>query len=671
MREVHKNPFISARRIISRLFQWAEKNGDRLVFVPIIVYTIIFSVYTCYMNYVFKTFAWDLGIFVQSLWTTLHSGKIMFSTLEVPYGNPSGIFFGVHFSPILFLVLPVYAIFQTPETLLVFQSFILALAALPLYWIARDKLDKRLYGLAFAVGYLLNPALSGVNTFDFHVEIFTPLFLLFAFYYLDKGKWLKAIPFIALELTTIEFAPILVFFLGFYFFLRKILEQQSKRTQVTNFLKKLIAPLTIMVVSVFCLFLAFYVISAVNPLKTGGPAGAWKYWGTNISEVATNIVRNPANALIILATPLDKPYFLIFLLGSTVLLPLFALPELFLWMPWLIAAFLTDYQPYYQPYYQYSALFLGQLFIAAVFGFSKLFHSEEKRSGKNGTRRKIIAAILVVNACLFLAMGPGGIPAFTNRGIKPYSISTSQDPNHIAELYKLLSFIPANASVATLQNIFPHVCQRLNAYILKWPLDYEVDYILVDVESSTYTWSIYGPKPSDIVITLLNSSQYGVLAISNGVMLFKRGYTGPLQYFTPQRETFNSDELNLASGIIAWDYSSDSTRTISTNPNNSIGFIWFGPYQYFVPGNYSATFKMKTATENCQLQLDVAANLGSTVIAAQTLNGTMFHKLNAWQNFTIHFKLAVPESLEFRGYCFTNNTQVELDFIRVEQSSLP
>ena len=660
-----------AKRFTAQTLEKVEKNGDRLIFVPILVYTIVFSAYTCYMNYVFKTYAWDLGIMVQSLWTTLHSGKILYSTLEVPYGNPSGNFLGVHFSPILFLVLPIYALFQTPDTLLVFQSFILAIAALPLYWIARDKLDRKLYGLAFAIAYLLNPALHGVNTFDFHVEIFTPVLFLFAFYFLDKGKWIEAIPFMALELMTVEFAPILVLFLGLYFFLKRTFQRQSEKKRISDFLKRIALPTAIMAVSIFCFFLAFYVIEMVNPLKTGAPAGVWKFWGSSISEVVANIVRNPAEALIVIATPIDKPYFLIFLLGSTFFLPLFAPLELLLPIPWLIVAFLSDYQPYYQPYYQYSALFLGQLFIAAVFGFKRFLRFTDGNGSKRAVARKVLVAMLVLDAVLFLAMSPAGIQAFTNRGVNPYSFNIPSDPSHIAALYKILSFIPPNASVAAISNIFPAVSQRLNAYIIKWPLDYPVEYIIVDVKSPTYTWSVYGPTPAQIIPNLMSSSQYGILASADGVILFKEGYNGTPEYFTRQTDTFTSDQLDLASGIIVWDYTSTSIRIISTNPPDSAGTIWFGPYSYFAPGNYSATFRLKSVSETCQLLLDVSTNQGNTEIAQMSVNGSDFQKLNEWQDFSIAFKINSPESLEFRGFCLSNNTQVELDYVNVQQLGLP
>src|SRR5271157_130721 len=326
----HKVRIVTARitNWIKSLPNEIEKKADRIILIPIIIYVVFFSVYTCYKNYIFKTYAWDLGIITQSLWTTLNSGKVLFSTLEVPYGNPSGNFLGVHFSPIMFLILPVYAIYESPQTLLVFQSFILGIAALPLYWIARDKLGNKLYALAFATAYLLNPALCGVNAYDFHLEIFTPLFIFFSFYYLEKGKWLKAIPFIALEFMTIEFAPFIVFSLGLYFLLKRVLENRSVRLSKARLTKRLLGPLALMLVSVFCLFLAIQIITMVNPLKTGGTYSNWSYWGDNVPQVIGNILRNPAQAVVVISTPIDKPYYVILLFSSVLFLPLLAPLEL-------------------------------------------------------------------------------------------------------------------------------------------------------------------------------------------------------------------------------------------------------------------------------------------------------------------------------------------------------
>jgi uncharacterized membrane protein len=113
-------------------------------------------------------------------------------------------------------VLPVYAIFPSPETLLVIQSFVLGLGALPLYWLAKDELKNYNAAVLFAAAYLLHPAIHSINWFDFHVEAFLPVFFLFALYYLSKRKLARYIIFVILAMASTQNAAILTFFVGVY-----------------------------------------------------------------------------------------------------------------------------------------------------------------------------------------------------------------------------------------------------------------------------------------------------------------------------------------------------------------------------------------------------------------------------------------------------------------------
>jgi uncharacterized membrane protein len=658
-----------AKLYVKSLLIRVEKDADKLILVPIVIYTIFFSAYTCYMHYTFRTYAWDLGITDQALWTTLNTDKMLYSTLEVSYGNPSGNFLGVHFSPILLIILPVYALFQAPETLLIFQSFILAIAALPLYWIARDKLQNKLFGLAFATAYLLNPALHGINTFDFHLEIFSPVFILFAFYYIDKGKWLKAIPFIILELTTLEFAPLLVLSLGFYFFLKKLKEGFSGQQSKLKTAKKLVPCITLMLVAIFSFYLSLYVIQTINPLKTGGAPGRWEYWGSSVLEIPENIIRNPVEAITFVITPIEKLYFLIFLFASALLLPLLAPIELLMSLPWLIAALLTDYPPYYQPYYQYSAFVIGQIFIAAIYGFRNLFSLKQEKE-HNKTQHKMIIALVMSSLLLSAAISPVAAPAFTNRTLRPYSIGVAFGPDHVEKLHRVIDLVPANASVATIWDIFPHICQRLHAYFLKWPMDYPVEYILVDLKSPTLRMGIYGLTPNRIIIEhIMKDNEYGVIASVDGILLFQRGYNGSLKHYDPQKDVFNYKKLISSSGKIIWDYTSKSRRIIISDPDNSPGVLWFGPYEYFAPGSYSATFRLKTANETCQLLLDIVSDEGRKIIALRSIFGSDFEQVDSWQEFSLRFEIDEITELEFRGFYISNNTEIAVDYVKIEQTS--
>ena len=169
----------------------------------------------------FATFAWDLGIFDQAFHTTLYSGKLFYYTAEL-YLSPSGCYFAVHFSPILFVLLPFYAIQPSATTLLVLQSFILALGALPLYLLASDLLRSKKAGFVIGVAYLLYPALQGANWFDFHQQAFIPLLIFSSCYFLAKKSWKLYFTSILLALMVEEHVAPIIFVMAAYFLLASV-----------------------------------------------------------------------------------------------------------------------------------------------------------------------------------------------------------------------------------------------------------------------------------------------------------------------------------------------------------------------------------------------------------------------------------------------------------------
>ena len=128
------------------------KSNKRLL-LAMLIYTLFFSTVAIIKHYTFLTLGFDLSIFDQAFWSTLFKQRLFYETGDLSF-NPGGSFFGVHFSPILFLLLPFYAIYPSAETLLVMHSAILALGLVPIYWMARERLGKK-FALAFASLYLV------------------------------------------------------------------------------------------------------------------------------------------------------------------------------------------------------------------------------------------------------------------------------------------------------------------------------------------------------------------------------------------------------------------------------------------------------------------------------------------------------------------------------------
>ncbi|WP_227738741.1 DUF2079 domain-containing protein [Thermococcus eurythermalis] len=130
--------------------------------------------------------SFDLGIFTQSLAEFLH-GRLFFNTGEWQAHGVSS-HFGVHFQPILFLLVPLFWLFPSAKTLLVVQSLALGSSILLAYTLARKVLNEKL--ALFLTGlYALNSSLIGINLFEFHpVSLAVPLFLLAAVFLVDGRK---------------------------------------------------------------------------------------------------------------------------------------------------------------------------------------------------------------------------------------------------------------------------------------------------------------------------------------------------------------------------------------------------------------------------------------------------------------------------------------------------
>ena len=123
----------------------------------------------------------------------------------------------MHVEPIYFVLAPIYALWQQPETILILQTIILALGALPVFWLARDRLRSHLAGVAFAAVYLLFPGLEAANMWEFHAVALAAPLLLFAFYFGQKGRWGLLWLFALLAMATKEEVSLSVLVMGFCF----------------------------------------------------------------------------------------------------------------------------------------------------------------------------------------------------------------------------------------------------------------------------------------------------------------------------------------------------------------------------------------------------------------------------------------------------------------------
>src|SRR5207302_3077015 len=109
--------------------------------------------------------SYDLGYFRQAAWLIAH-GHAPFVTIRGLY------LLGDHASPIFYSIALATRVLPTVTTLLVVQAAALALATVPLYWIARRHAGLgRMASVTLLATFVLYPALNNVNLYDFHPEV--------------------------------------------------------------------------------------------------------------------------------------------------------------------------------------------------------------------------------------------------------------------------------------------------------------------------------------------------------------------------------------------------------------------------------------------------------------------------------------------------------------------
>ncbi|MBW8804492.1 MAG: DUF2079 domain-containing protein [Catenulisporales bacterium] len=134
-----------------------------------------------------ESMSWDLGIFTQAVRA--------YGQFQAPMVNIRGQnlnLLGDHWHPILMLLGPLFRVFPSPITLLLAQSFLLAVAAVPLTRTAMDLVGRR-QGYAIGIAYGLSWGVVQAANFDFHEVAFAVPALAFSLCAYIRGEYRKTI----------------------------------------------------------------------------------------------------------------------------------------------------------------------------------------------------------------------------------------------------------------------------------------------------------------------------------------------------------------------------------------------------------------------------------------------------------------------------------------------
>ena len=423
----------------------------------------------------FQTQAFDLGVFDQMFWHTVH-GNPFFNTLE------GASHLETHFTPSLILLAPLYWLIPSPQTLISAQTLALALGAIPLWLIARRTLSPDM-AIAIAVSYLAYPWLHAINLFDFHEEPLTiPLFFT-AFWLVGGKRYLAAAIALAIAAGTKENAAAAVIASGMYF----ALDPKHRKFGIS-----------IIIGSVA--YLAAVVGTVLG--SRGGELFRFRYGniGGTPTEALRNVFTHPG-ILAAAALTKAKALYVLRLFLPVAFLPLLAPTFLIPLAPGLLQNVLAEYRPQFSNLYQYDALLIPFLFIGLVAACRKII----ARWPMAARGLPYVIALFALGAFLY----------FSPAGPVRFSKALYAADERVLALRELAKSVPPGASVAAGTNLIPHLSSRNRIWMIGSEPE-RADVVLFDgaeafpfaslTELETYADGL--AKSGAYRITLINNRYY-------------------------------------------------------------------------------------------------------------------------------------------------------------------
>lgn len=442
----------------------------------------------------------DFGVFEQSFWTTLRHGLLFVNTYE------GGSHFRIHNSPVFFLLLPFYAAAPSMATLLVLQTAAVAAGAWGVFLLARDRLARAPFDAAggeraaavLAVTYLLYHPLHGVNYDQFNELSFAVAPLVFAMYFLGRGRMAATWGCVLLLVATKEDMAFVVMALGVYAAACGAREGGWRAAGVRHGL-------------LLCGFGALWLMLSLRvifPWFRGGEA--WPYFslyyphlGSSMGQAVLTMLTHP-----VLVTRYAFSPRALQLVGELLLplafIPLLA-PEVLLMVAptWLILT-LSAFQGTTNTGSRYMAPIVAILFVALVIGLQRAAASRPL-SLPQLARWPLVLSLLCM---LALDNTPTRFP-FKN---------VPRFNDHLRARQSLVAQIPAEASVATQADFYGHVAHRMQAWT---EFDARAEYLLVDPTPHFALWFRNAHFDRALPDVLANG-QYTLVAEADGARLYRR-----------------------------------------------------------------------------------------------------------------------------------------------------
>lgn len=484
----------------------ALRRGWLIILILCAFYFLTFSTLSILKHRSFHSTYLDLGLETQSVWNTAQGRPLLVSFGEKGEEISA---LSYHVSPIVALLAPLYRLWPTVELLLIIQTLVLTLGALPIYLLARDLFQSRLLPLSVVFSYFLYPSLQWSNLSDFHPQTLATTPLLFLFWFYHKKKWFWFFLALFLSLLVKENIALVTAVFGLWILLSKIKLSFEKRERLIG--------LAGFILSILWFLGAVYIIM---PFFSGGGMGAlgrYEYLGKTPGEIIFRLATDWKLDLITLLVP-AKIKYIFHLLVSAGFFPLLSPSYLLLSGTEFILNLFSAYNPQWQVKFHYTAAIIPFIYISAIYGMRRGQALLEK-SRFSATVSEIIITFYLVAISLLWNYVHSPSPLSKDFDFSIYNVSGSDRQRE-----RVLQNLPAEASVSAMNNFGPHLANR--RYLWRFPIGVDrADFVVVDptLPGKNYDLSQISTEGFDkIWRALLTDQRYEVYFQSKDLFILKR-----------------------------------------------------------------------------------------------------------------------------------------------------
>jgi uncharacterized membrane protein len=437
----------------------------------------------------FETGRFDLGNMVQAVWSTAHGHPLQVTNLHGAQASR----LAAHVDPILVVVAPLWWLWPSPSLLLTAQALVVALGALPLFWLARKHTASERAALGFALAYLLYPATEWMTLNEFHpVALACPL-LLFAIWYLDEDRLVLFAIFAVLASLTREEIPLVIAGLGVWYALRR---------------RQWLAGGAIAAAGVAATLIAVQVVIPHFNHGSGSTFyGRYDAVGGSAAGIVRKAFTDPGRLLSVAFDHRGAHYLLDLLLplaGLALLAPLLLVAL----VPELALNLLSSVHAQSSIHFHYTAGEIPVLFAAAAIGARRL----GRWTGAAAT-----AAVFAALAGNYL-LGPIPLWRFLPGGqtLQARGVQVSGHDRIAAHELKL---IPDTAAVSATNSLGAHLSERKRIY--SFPYVRGADWVVVDERKpSLGDHNDKGGLPR--IENFRQDRRFRLVASADGVLVFRR-----------------------------------------------------------------------------------------------------------------------------------------------------